>query len=353
MFFYKESNDIDFGETTIPNIFIDIYMPMGDGLYTKVYLLAYKHVCSSIPDPKFDNNAISRILEVPLSDVINAWKFWEKQGIIKMNKNENLDDYDYSIEFLDLKRLYVENLQTSTSSIKSNSNRIVSAGENPSITKMFNSVNRIIGRFLTPNEKIKLLDIREKFNLTPDVIVFAYQHSFEINNGIPKNINYIEGMLRNWYDLGLYTIEDVLNNNIEKKKRYDIYKLIFKALGFNNRQPSEQEKKIINTWIDKYNMDIEVILKACDNSIKVSNPSISYINGVIESYRKNNVQTLDDIDKLDEEFNQKKQKRKTTTSNNSSAPKVKTRFHNINETFRDYNPDELEQLLRESQKGKF
>ena len=29
MFFYKEENDIDFGETTIPNIFIDIYMPHG------------------------------------------------------------------------------------------------------------------------------------------------------------------------------------------------------------------------------------------------------------------------------------------------------------------------------------
>ncbi len=90
MFFYKEENDIDFGETTIPNIFIDIYMPMGDGLYTKVYLLAYRQVCSSIPDPKFDNRAISRILEVPLSDVIDAWKFWEKQNIIKMHKNQIL-----------------------------------------------------------------------------------------------------------------------------------------------------------------------------------------------------------------------------------------------------------------------
>ena len=353
MFFYKEENDIDFGETTIPNIFIDIYMPMGDGLYTQVYLLAYRQVCSSITDPKFDNKAISRILEIPLSDVIDAWKFWEKQGIIKMHKNDTLDDYDYSVEFLDLKRLYVENLQINTTSIKSNSNRIVSAGENPSITKMFNTINRIIGRFLTPNEKIKLLDIREKFNLSPDVIVFAYQHSFETNNGIPKNINYIEGILRNWYDLGLYTLEDIESNNIKNKKRYDMYKLIFKALGFNSRQPSEQEKKLINTWIDRYNMDIEVILKACENSIKVSNPSISYINGVIEKYRKNNVRTLDDIEKLEEEFNQKKQQRKATTSSNISVPKVKTRFHNINETFRNYTPDELEELLKESQKGKF
>ena len=40
-----------------------------------------------------------------------------------------------------------------------------------------------------------------------------------------------------------------------------------------------------------------------------------------------------------------------TKSNNN--PKFKTRLHNINESFRNYQPEELERLLRESQKGKF
>ena len=100
-------------------------------------------------------------------------------------------------------------------------------------------------------------------------------------------------------------------------------------------------------------MDIEVILEACSKSKNTSNPSISYINGIIERYKKNNVRTLDDITKLENEFSQRKQQQKSTISNNNSVPKVKTRFHNINETFRNYSPDELEKLLRESQKGKF
>ena len=40
-----------------------------------------------------------------------------------------------------------------------------------------------------------------------------------------------------------------------------------------------------------------------------------------------------------------------TKSNN--YPKFKTRFHNINERYNEYEPDELERLLRESQKDKF
>ena len=40
-------------------------------------------------------------------------------------------------------------------------------------------------------------------------------------------------------------------------------------------------------------------------------------------------------------------------NSNNGAPKVKTRFHNISERFNEYAPDELEKLLRESQKNKF
>ena len=82
--FYKEVNEIDLGETTIANIFIDIFMPMANGLYVKVYLLGYRQACDPSANPKFDNNSIAKNLNIPLSDVIDAWKFWEKKSIIKM-----------------------------------------------------------------------------------------------------------------------------------------------------------------------------------------------------------------------------------------------------------------------------
>lgn len=38
---------------------------------------------------------------------------------------------------------------------------------------------------------------------------------------------------------------------------------------------------------------------------------------------------------------------------NNSIPSVKTRFHNINQSFKKYAPEQLEKILQESQKGKF
>ena len=132
-----------------------------------------------------------------------------------------------------------------------------------------------------------------------------------------------------------------------------LYKTIFNELGFY-RPPSKSEERIMDNWFDKYNMDIEVILSACAKSKNISNPSISYINGIIEKWNNNNVKTLEDIKLLDDDYKRKSQtKKSTSTKNSTSSSTVKTRFHNINQTFTKYTPEELEKLLQESQKDKF
>ena len=68
------------------------------------------------------------------------------------------------------------------------------------------------------------------------------------------------------------------------------------------------------------------------------------------------LKTLDELKVFEEEYKKKKtEEKKQILSNNtkSSNPTVKTRFHNINQTFNKYSPDELEKILQESQKNKF
>ena len=350
--FFKEVNEIDLGETTIANIFIDIFMPMANGLYVKVYLLGYRQACDPNSNPKFDNNSIAKNLNIPLSDVIDAWKFWQNKNIIRMHKNEGLDDFDYSIEFLDLKKFYMDNMHINTKSIKSNSDRIVSASENPSVRKMFTTINKIVGRYLDPGEKISILEIMNKYNMDPDMIVCAYEYVKD-KHGSSRPVKYIESILRGWYDSNLFTPQDVKDSFMVRSERYMMYKTIFNELGFY-RQPSKPEERIMDSWFDKYNMDIEVILSACSRAKNTSNPSISYINGIIEKWKKSDVKTLDDIKRLDDEFKKKSEEKKQVFKNTkSSEPTVKTRFHNINQTFTKYTPEELEKMLQESQKNKF
>ena len=341
-------------------------MPMANGLYVQVYLMGYRQACDPKANPNFNNVSLAKNLGVPLSDVINAWKYWEQKNIVKMHKNGVDDDFDFSIEFIDLRNYYNNNIDNSVvQPVQSDTDKLLEARDNPSIVRMFNSINKIIGRPLAPSENIKILELINEYNLTPDLVVYAYEYSKEQKNGNPKPLNYVESVLRNWYDANIISVEDAKNSFVARKDRYSIYRSVLNQLGFSNRQPTDSEKEIIDIWIDKYNFSPELISYACSKSINTPNPSISYINGIIENWYSKDITTLEDVKKEEEEFRANKQKEITKTKtetknhnynnnyNKDRTPKVVTRYHNsFNEHFRKYSEDELEAKLLRVQNSK-
>lgn len=364
--FFKEVNKKDSGDTIISNIFIDIFMPMANGLYVQVYLLGYRQACDPNANPNFNNVSLAKNLGVPLSDVVNAWKYWEQQKIVKIHKDDVGDDFDFSIEFVDLKKFYMHNIENqNTTPIQSDTDKLLEARNNPSIVRMFNSINKIIGRPLVPSENMRILELINEYNLTPDLVVYAYEYSKEQKNGNPKPLNYVESVLRNWYDSNIMSVEDAKNSFEVRKDRYAIYRSILNQLGFSNRQPTDPEKELIDTWIDKYNLSQELIAYACSKSINISNPSISYINGIIENWHSKDITTLEEAQKEEEEFRANKQKEKeelqkkketknyNNYNNRDRTPKVVTKYHNsFNEHFRKYSEEELEAKLLKLQNSK-
>ena len=210
-----------------------------------------------------------------------------------------------------------------------------------------------------------ILSLINEYNLTPDLVVYAYEYSKEQKNGNPKPLIYVESVLRNWYDANIISVEDAKNSFTARKDRYSIYRSVLNQLGFSNRQPTDSEKEIIDIWIDKYNFSPELISYACSKSINTPTPSISYINGIIENWYSKDITTLEDVKKEEEEFRANKQKEITKTKtetknhnynnnyNKDRTPKVVTRYHNsFNEHFRKYSEDELEAKLLRVQNSK-
>ena len=116
---------------------------------------------------------------------------------------------------------------------------------------------------------------------------------------------------------------------------------------------------IKNEIENKMDLDLfeELILEMMNNS-RVKRYD-SYFKGVLTKLLNNGVRTVSDYEKYIEDFKAKKEAEKKTkaakskTKTEAKTQAVKTRFHNINERFRDYDPNELEKLLKQSQEGKF
>ncbi len=347
--FFREVNEIDLGETPIDNIFIDIFMPMSNGTYVKIYLLGYRYSLDASINENITNKAVAKNLNIPLIDVLAAWDFWEDKGIIKKHKKDTDEDWNYSVEFLNLKKLYLENILSTNngSSSRVTPDNLIAYNQNPSIQKMFNGINEIINRPLMPNEKMQLLELMDRYNMSMDMIKSAYAYSKE-KRGI-KSIKYVEGIIRNWYDAKIYTLEDLEEYFAKKSERFSLYRRVYKELGISV-DPSKEARKVMDSWIDTFEFPLEIILKACSKSINTSNPSIKYIDGILKSWHEKGFKTIEDVEKEEIE----RSKIYVVEKNKAKAPTpIKTKFHNFEERFSKYSPEEFERIALENQKKKF
>lgn len=351
MSFTLEVTDMDLGDTPIENIFINDYMPMANGTYVKVYLLGFKYAHDRDENIEVTNMTIAKHLNIPLEDVLGAWDFWEEKGIIKKIDETQVN---YKVKFLNLKQLYIKNnlsvLNKSDAQPKTyryNAQDLIEANQIPTINAMFNNIDNIMRRQTVPTEKLQILGWMYDYNMNPDVIEKAFYYGVE-RKGI-KNIKYIEGIIRNWYDKGVTNNEALLEHFKSNDERFYQYQRVMKSIGLVNKNITEGDMKIIDKWLDEYKYSMDLILKGCDTSSKTSNPTVSYIDGTISSWYKKGIRKIEDIEIMDKP----PEKKETKTDRNPIRKNIsnKTRFHNFEQRSNKYSADQLEEIARKKREA--
>lgn len=350
MSFTLETTDMDLGDTPIENIFINDYMPMANGTYVKVYLLGYKYAHDKDNKIDVNNQTIAKHLEIPLDDVLSAWDFWSSKGIVEKMPPEEDNKYNYKVKFLNLKQLYIKNNlslfnnkeQPTKAPKPATSQDLIDANQIPLINKMFNNIDDIMRRQTVTNEKQKILSWIQDYNMNPDVIEKAFFYGVE-KKGV-RNVNYVEGIIRNWYDEGLTNMDAVIEHFKTQDEKYYRYQKVMQSLGMANRSITQGEMIVIDKWFDEYKFSMEIVLKGCENSAKVSNPSINYIDGVLKSWHKKEIITLNDI--IEKDKPKDKKEYRTNRPIDKKGTPLKTRFHNFEQRTDNYSSDQLEDIAR-------
>lgn len=347
MSFYNETTDMDLGITPIDNIFLNDYMPMANGTYVKVYLLGFKYASDKDYKIELTNKSIAKHLDIPLEDVLRAWDFWEEKGIIKKEKTE---DVNYKVLFLNLKQLFIKNNlmnlrkepQKTKQASKPSPQDLIEANQIPIINKMFNNIDYMMRRQTTPLEKQQVLGWIQSYNMNPDVIEKAFSYGVEKKG--KRSINYVDGIIKNWYDMGLTNIDVLMEYFKTADAVYYRYERVMKALGLASKGVTEGDLKLINKWFDDYNFTMDLVLKACESSSKVQQVSVKYIDAIMNSWYEKGIKTLEDVKVLD-----KKREEQVKTGPKQYAKKTyshKTRFHNFEQRSSNYSAKELEEMAK-------
>ncbi len=312
--------------TPVSNIFIERYMPKARGEFVKVYLLMLKY--SFTGEPGVNSTVLATSLNLLESDIINSLNYWNDEGIIKLLPIDNMGNFH--IEFVDISD------EGNTNVEKFN---FVEELTNTNNGSMLKDIGKLLGRTLSPSEVETYLSWKKDFNFSSELILLLIEYCASKGK---TNFRYIEKVAIGWNEMKIKTIDDAQNYIRKTEDKWGTYREILNFLGIRNTDIMKPQEDMLEKWTSTYNYSLDIIKKACDICFqRLNRADFKYIDGILSSWNKDNLRTLQDIEK--KEISYKNSSSKKTYSNTKNSNKTKLRFDNFKG--RDYDYDDLEKKL--------
>ncbi|MGL4656391.1 MAG: DnaD domain protein [Sarcina sp.] len=311
--------------TPLSNIFIDKYMTVARGEFVKVYILLLK--CTTSGEPGVSSDIIAAKLGLLESDVTNALRYWNNEGVIKLVPIDKMNNFE--VEFINLSQV------ESTENEKVN---LLSALEKNSNKDMLKDIESLLNRPLSNKEIEMYLSWTHELGFSLELILFLIEYCVSKDK---RTANYIESVALAWHDSGIKSIEDANKYMARFEDKWVKIRSILEYLGIKNDDIMKPQQDIIEKWLFTYNFPVEVILRACDICFeRINKANFKYIDGILANWFKLNLKTLKDIDARDDKPQQK--------SNIQSKPVNRTsnksmKFTNYSQ--REYDYDSVENEL--------
>lgn len=198
-------------------------------------------------------------------------------------------------------------------------------------------IESYLDRPMKPNETRLVSYLYGTLHFSKDLLLYLYEYCISLGK---TNNNYIQTVALSWNEKGVATPEEA-----EKVSTayHSAYNAVSKSLALG-RALATVEKKYVDRWQNKWQMDLSVILEACNRTIlKVHKADFKYIEGILERWQQNGVHTLQDVERADLAYEQNKNETRKTT-NNQSQNRVKNQFQNFQQ--RDTSTQEVDDLER-------
>lgn len=343
-------------QTSISNCFIEEYMPSANGEFVKVYIYLMK--CAGDLSAGSSICTIADVLDMTEKDVVRALKYWEKVGLLNLTFNDQKKLTSLSInECKPLRQLskpadvVVESKATSEKEVSVNELAVLDAPvkksysnaeldaflEDIEVCQLFHIAEKYLGRTLSKTDSNTLLYLYDDLKMAPDLIDYLIEYCVSLDH---KSIQYIESVALGWVSQGIVTVKDAKAHNRIYKK---FGSPIMKSFGLVGRVPAQSEMNYIIKWTNSYGFTLELILEACNKTIKATHsPNFAYADKILSNWKESGVSSIEDVKKLDEAFKTNKNSKKSCSST-KKASSSNNEFNNFPQ--REYDFEALEKAL--------
>ncbi len=289
--FFESYKSILYSDTLVPDIFINEYMPSMDGDCVKIYI----HCLFLSKYNKYATmKELSKKLSIDINKVKDSLIYLESIGVISRKENSS------SITINDLKEKEIKKMyRLKTTSTPDEA--VLSSERNKKRNSIITAINNKFFQGIMPPSWYTDIDAWfDKYNFEEDVMFALFQYCYE-RSGLSKN--YITKVADSWHSRGIRNSFDLDNYSMQYQKFKDIRGKIVKKLRLN-RNLTEYENAYVESWIEEYKYDFDIIELALKKTPKKTNPSFEYLNSIIKDWNENGLRTEEEIATYDISRNQ-------------------------------------------------
>ncbi len=261
-------------DTQVENLFLSEYMALAPGEYVKAYLLALLHAQMNLP---MDDEALAKALSLPVETVLEAWDYWEERGVVRRSYPDPENRERFEVYFVNLKE---EAFGRRSPAQKSGSAVQL---DDRDLSRLYRDVQTATGRMLEAREPEEIAAWLTEYRMSPEFILYGYK--FCAAKRKSTRSRYVGEVLKDWKSKNLSTPAEVEEYLSEMDRHYDLYRRIFRELGFS-RSATEEEKRLMNKWFDDYGFDLSRIFEACKKTAGITNPNIHYVDAILSAWYK-------------------------------------------------------------------
>lgn len=345
------------GVTPVSNAFIEEYMPKApSAMFSVIYIYGLKCACTG---GSAEAGAIAERLGVLESDVVKAWKYWEKCGIVRITEEEG----EKIIELLPVSAQKRREEEKPAPAENGAAQALKPAGtmpvytaaemkkkmdEIPELSQLIKSAESVNGKPLGHSETGLLIGFHTWLGLPFEVIAMLITYC------VGKPFSYMEKTAMDWASKGISTADEAEQYI---NAYHSGYREILKCFGQNGRNPVEWELVYMNSWLFKIKMPLPLIKEACSRAMKkigrASESTYSYADAILQAWNKNEVRSMGELDAYDKAYREKTEAERAAknaaNAERRSAPQIKpTAFSNYEQPV--YSDEELSDILERKKK---
>lgn len=291
----------------ISETFINSYIKQTPPFYITVYLYI---VCEYQKGKRVERKNLLDIEYLMENDINRALTFWEKESLLKVvddviilnqstkQKNEEILKNNLEPKVKNTQNtLKPENIETKIV-IETKPNYLPQELEHykntdENVKKIFELSEKTFGNLLNFNDLSIIFGLYDWLKLPFEVIEVLLNYCRDQNK---TDLRYLEKVAIDWSNKNIDTKEKAIKNT---QKVSGVYMKVKKALGASG-DLTTKEIQTIDKWLEEFSL--EMIIEACEMAVMSKKANYNYVSGTLRNWLKENIKTLDDVYKKQEQF---------------------------------------------------